>query len=208
MSWATHHDEAEKYMSAADVARWRGDMADAQKNYVTAARAELLALREVDADKPRTYGITAVSAAALFYKGKEFAEAQKVAREALKVMFLPDFTKNQLEEILSAIRQEALTKTSFLGHIIYRHSVKYLLDKLQLVTAVCIAIIFVNALLADTLMPYEIHPKIMNSDEIEYIAFRILNIIIYFLILICAVLNIIFERIEKNYDRLLRSIYL
>lgn len=106
MSWSTRHSQSEKLASAAHLARQRGDLADAEANFVAAGRAEARALLALGADEPRTYGVTAVSAAALFFKGREFAEAEKIARVALKTHFLPDFAKEQIEEILTAIRAE------------------------------------------------------------------------------------------------------
>jgi hypothetical protein len=103
MSWSKLHEVSENYACDADVARWRGDADVARANYVAAARWEERALKEIGSDDPETYGITAVSAAALFYKGKEFAEAEKVAREALAAHWLPKFAKEQLDEIIEAV---------------------------------------------------------------------------------------------------------
>lgn len=110
MSWSTFHVESSRLADSARAAQWRGDMAEAQTSYLAAARAELLALQEVGADKPRTYGITAVSAAALFCKGKEFAEARKIAEETLPAPFLPTFAKVQLQEILETVKREKNTE--------------------------------------------------------------------------------------------------
>ncbi len=100
MSWTTLHHESEKLAGAAQAARWRGDVDAAQSSSLAAAQAELAALGEVSPDDTDTYGIIAVSAAALFYKGGAHAEAAAVAREGLGLHRLPASAKAQLEEIL------------------------------------------------------------------------------------------------------------
>lgn len=106
MSWAAYHEESMKLAQHAARAARGGDLASAQAEYVAAARKELRALQELGSDKPRTFGVTAVGAAVLFFRGKEFAEAEKVALEALKTPLLPDFAKTQLQEILESIDLE------------------------------------------------------------------------------------------------------
>lgn len=103
MNWSASHNESERLANEADLARRRGDIAAAEASFSAAGRAEARALRALGPHEPRTYGITAMSAAALFFKGGEFAEAEKVAREALEASFLPDFARDQIEEILQAI---------------------------------------------------------------------------------------------------------
>jgi hypothetical protein len=74
-------------------------MAVAEAKSRAAAEAEVAAVRELSAEKPRTYGILTVSAAALFFKAKAFREAEAVAKEALSMPFLPEFAQDQLLEI-------------------------------------------------------------------------------------------------------------
>lgn len=114
MSWTTFHEESEKLASAAQVARWNGDAEAARANSLAAARAELLALGELGAEDPETYGVMAVSAAALFYKGKAFGDAKDVAQRALRAPFLPDFAKAQLKEIIWAVRWDRLNPRNVL----------------------------------------------------------------------------------------------
>jgi len=108
LTWTTFHEESAKLADAARVARWRGDAESAQANSLAAARAELAALGELGAEDPETYGVIAVSAAALFYKGKALDEAEKVAREALSASYLPAYARSQLKEIIWAVRWERL----------------------------------------------------------------------------------------------------
>ena len=68
MTWLEHHKESERFASDAEIASHQGDPALAQQLYAKAAQAEERALRDVVLDKSRTYGITAVSAVALYYK--------------------------------------------------------------------------------------------------------------------------------------------
>ncbi len=83
--------------------------------YAQAAKAEAAALMEVDITKVRTLGITAVSAVALWFKAREFAEAQRLAHQILGEAELPVFAREQLQMLLQTIwseevRQQAQTK--------------------------------------------------------------------------------------------------
>ena len=84
MSWLTHHQNSEEAASEAHAARRRGDEALATSLFAAAAQAELLALKHLSlADKPRTFGITAVSSAALLYKAEQPREAEQLAHSML-----------------------------------------------------------------------------------------------------------------------------
>lgn len=63
-------------------------------------------MRALADDKPRTLGITAVSATALWYKGRELEAAERVAHEAAARPGLPAFAHAQLRELLQAIWNE------------------------------------------------------------------------------------------------------
>lgn len=107
MNWLTHHQTSEEAASDAHAARRRGDDALATNLFANAAKAELLALKHLSlAEKPRTYGVTAVSAAALLYKAEQPREAEQLAHSMLGQSGLPDFATDQLREILQSIWNE------------------------------------------------------------------------------------------------------
>ena len=82
-----------------------GDMTKAKQFYELAAEAEEKALLEVNAqEKPRTFGITAVSAVALNLKAGNLSTAQTLAYRCLGSGHLMDFASIQLEEMLGSIK--------------------------------------------------------------------------------------------------------
>lgn len=103
MSWSTYHKTSQEYAAQAEVALRCSLMDKALKLYRFAAQAETRALYALDPDKIKTMGITAVSAASLWYKSKDFAQAKRIAQYWLATEKLPTFANEQLVEILSAI---------------------------------------------------------------------------------------------------------
>jgi len=107
MTWAQHHQESERASAEAHLARRSGDLSSAKSLFDRAAEAELKAIALLDpASKPRTYGITAVSAAALLYKSERVAEAEIFAHSILSRADLPEFATDQLKELLQTIWNE------------------------------------------------------------------------------------------------------
>lgn len=106
MTWLEHHRLSERYASDAEVARLRGKHTRAKELSAIAAQHEARALDEVAPDKPRTYGITAVSAVALRFKAAEFNEAKLLAYRCLASERLPEFASRQLEDLLQSIKRE------------------------------------------------------------------------------------------------------
>lgn len=107
MSWLTHHQTSEEAAAEAHAARRRGDDTLAKSLFADAAKAELQALKQLSlAEKPRTFGVTAVSAAALLYKAEQQQEAEQLAHSMLGQSGLPDFATDQLREILQSIWNE------------------------------------------------------------------------------------------------------
>lgn len=107
MTWLNYHQISEVAASEAHAARRRGDEKLATGLFADAAQAELLALKQISAtEKPRTYGVTAVSAAALLYKAEQPREAEQFAHAILSQPGLPDFATDQLREILQSIWNE------------------------------------------------------------------------------------------------------
>ena len=77
-----------------------------------AARAEVLALASLGQDKPRTLGVTAVSAAALWYKSGKLEEAEQVAHRASVMGGMPGFALDELRRLLQAIWNEQAQKSA------------------------------------------------------------------------------------------------
>ena len=107
MTWLEHHRLSERYASDAEVARLRGKHARAKDLSAIAAQHEARALEEVAPDKPRTYGITAVSAVALHFKAAEFPKAKDLAYRCLASRRLPEFASRQIEDLLQSIHRES-----------------------------------------------------------------------------------------------------
>ncbi len=107
-----HHSESERFASLAEIAIRERDFDRAVQLYREAAEKEMLALADLDQNKVRTVGITAVSAASLWYKAKEFSLAQNVAHQWLGSERLPSFAKEQLKLILQNIWSDELREKS------------------------------------------------------------------------------------------------
>jgi hypothetical protein len=103
MTWADLHRKSERAAAAAHLARLKGRESKARSLFAEAAQAETEALMELEPGLPRTFGTTAVSAVALWFKAGNFHEAQRVARRALDTAELPDFAAQQLVELQSSI---------------------------------------------------------------------------------------------------------
>ena len=104
MSWLEYHRESERLASDAEITAHRGDGERARALYNKAAEAEVNALQEVEDDKPRTYGITAVSAVSLYFKAEEWQAARSLAHRCLGSERLPGFAYRQLEDLLDSIK--------------------------------------------------------------------------------------------------------
>jgi hypothetical protein len=106
MSWLSAHQESEALAAAGHETIRRGDLAQAQGLFRRAAEFEARALEDLDATKPRTLGITAVSAVALWYKAGELKEATRLAHQASAKPGMPDFALQELRQLLQAIWNE------------------------------------------------------------------------------------------------------
>ena len=104
MSWLDFHRQSERLASEAEIASRQQDPEQARNLYFTAAQAEEKALHEVAIDKPRTYGITAVSAVSLYFKASEWLMARTLAHRCLGSERLPAFAHPQLDDLLDSIR--------------------------------------------------------------------------------------------------------
>lgn len=106
MNWLAHHTLSEEYAAKAEEYFNRQDAERAIECYQLAAEAEVKALESVAVAKRRTLGITAVSAASLYYKAQDFPQAKKVAYKWLATELLPPFSVKALEELLQVILRE------------------------------------------------------------------------------------------------------
>lgn len=110
MSWIEHHQASEQLAAEAQAALREDRQAEALALYARAADAEHEALTDLDASKTRTSGITAVSAASLYYKAGELERAERVAGHWVGVDYLPSFAKEQLRGLLQSIWAESAGK--------------------------------------------------------------------------------------------------
>ena len=116
MSWLTLHRLSEQAASEAQLALLQGRHAEARDLYARAADAEDKALHALDPSKTRTIGISAVSAASLYYKAANLARAEQVAGHWLGVGSLPGFAREQLRGLLQSVSAEEVrrrTDTTF-----------------------------------------------------------------------------------------------
>jgi hypothetical protein len=103
VSWSDHHSLSEKFAVEAEMARRTGLPQTAEELYRKAAAEEAAALDAIQGDKYRTRGVTAVSAVALWYKGREYSVAERFAHQYLAAGGLPSFAIVQLRDLLNAI---------------------------------------------------------------------------------------------------------
>jgi hypothetical protein len=107
MSWSDLHSKSERLAEAAHQAGRAGNSRLAADLFSQAARSEADALLELGSDKPRTYGVTAVSAVALWYKAGDLQEAERLAYVAAAARQLPAFAAGEIRALLQAIWNEA-----------------------------------------------------------------------------------------------------
>lgn len=103
MSWRAHHRESELIASEADVAKRAGNDARARALYRRAAEEERKALAELDPAKRRTFGITTVGIASLYFQGNLLDEAEQTACEFIASDLNSDFGRNELRTLLASI---------------------------------------------------------------------------------------------------------
>lgn len=117
MSWAIHHRESERLSGEAETALRLGQRDVAQQLFRQAAREEEQALSSIGPDKPRTLGITAVSAAALWYHAGDLQDAARVAHTSSTLAGMPTFAAAELRALLQAIWNEAAQKEAGLSFV-------------------------------------------------------------------------------------------
>ena len=103
VSWVELHQVSERLASEAQAALLQGRRAEASELYAQAADAEYKALGALEPSKTRTIGISAVSAASLYYKAANLARAEEVAGHWLGFAALPGFAREQLRSLVQSI---------------------------------------------------------------------------------------------------------
>jgi hypothetical protein len=115
-SWKERHAESLRLADEARAAFIAGETEQCRRLYADAASAEAEALGLLDESKARTYGITAVSAASLFFKADAFVDAEALSHRALLRNNLPPFATEQLRQILLSVwhqRERASSRLKF-----------------------------------------------------------------------------------------------
>lgn len=104
-TWNDSHRISEELASAAHIALHKGDSPQAEALFLRAAEAEEEALLQLNpSDKPRTFGITAVSAVALWYRAGVLARAEATAYRILAhTDVIEPFAANQLRTLLQMV---------------------------------------------------------------------------------------------------------
>ena len=103
MNWIGYHRLSEQCASAAEACLREGKAEEARRHYAQSAEAEERALGELDPSKTKTYGITAVSTASLYFKARRLADAERVASASMKFDQLPYFARHQLEHLVQLL---------------------------------------------------------------------------------------------------------
>jgi hypothetical protein len=111
MSWSDLHRKSEQLASEAQMAMAQSD-GRAPELYAEAAKFEAGALAELAPTKLRTIGITAVSAVALWFKARQYAQAQKLAYQVLGNDGLPPFAVEQLQGLLQSVWSEQVRQSA------------------------------------------------------------------------------------------------
>lgn len=97
--WDKLHQKSERLASKAELTVKKGRTAEAKYLYGLAATYETAALLNYGSRTPRTTGILAVSAAALFSKAGRPEDAIWISSTFIPTPTLPKFARDQLEEI-------------------------------------------------------------------------------------------------------------
>lgn len=107
MTWAEMHAKSEALAIEATMAAMTRKDAHAKQLFKQAAQFEIEALAAIEPSKVRTRAITAVSAAALAYKGGDILQAQKIIHFSLADSVTPEFARREFIAMLEAIWAEA-----------------------------------------------------------------------------------------------------
>jgi hypothetical protein len=111
---ADAHRQAEILTATADQLVAQGRSEDARALYFQAAEQEALAFGHIPVERSRTRGIVAVSAVALYRRADAIDQAIRHAHLFLADGSLPDFAREQLDDLLIDARQEQQARAA--GH--------------------------------------------------------------------------------------------
>lgn len=103
MTWRESHERSERYASEAHLLVRQGRPDSAEMLFAAAAAEEIEALKKLDASKPRTVGITVVSAVSLSFKARQYPAAEKLAMQWLINDQIPPFAAEQLRQLVQEI---------------------------------------------------------------------------------------------------------
>lgn len=92
------HREAERYMALADHAKLLGE--DPSGYWRSAAFCEIHAFRYLPLDKPRTRGITAISAVVLYQRAGDYDVAARHIHNFVQDETLPEWARLDLQDLL------------------------------------------------------------------------------------------------------------
>lgn len=106
MDWLALHKTSEAIAAKAHAALRDGNGKDAEDLFRQAAAAEEDALAKLDTSKPRTFGIAAVSAVSLWYKGKDVQRASMLAYRCLANPDLALHAREQLDDLVQTLYTE------------------------------------------------------------------------------------------------------
>jgi hypothetical protein len=106
MDWLVLHKTSEALAARAHSVLSEGNCEAAEELFRQAAAAEEDALARLDASKPRTLGITAVSAVSLWYKGKDLQRALMLAYRFLASPDLASQAREQLDDLVQTLYTE------------------------------------------------------------------------------------------------------
>src|SRR3990172_8806301 len=108
MTWVDEHRQSETLAADASLAIKAGRLQEALALYANAALKESAAFALVDRSKPRTLSATAISAVALWYKARQFGEAENLAFRILAEGRLAEHAHSEVKNLLQAVWAEAI----------------------------------------------------------------------------------------------------
>ena len=111
MTWLEHHRKSEELFGNAEIEDRFGEPGLARNLYREAAQSEERALADLAADKPQTFGITAVSAVSCYLMAHDYEHAEQLAYEFLAGDRLPDFARHDMKDVLRAIWEKQAEST-------------------------------------------------------------------------------------------------
>ena len=103
MTWRAHHRESERIASEADEMKRQGNEARARTLYARAAAEERNAIADLEPTKHRTFGITAVAIASLYFQGGLYDDAERAACDFIASERISDYGRHELRMLLTSI---------------------------------------------------------------------------------------------------------